>query len=205
MLYLWKFLYWMMVRCRIYFLWSRLYRLMNRYHEYNGTEVVRRFKPTDVYRAISTLRWVKDGPTELWDAIADPRYGEWMYQTKLETGVQPVGAFDCDDFATWAAASLESDEWETCIFNLVWTVVGSIGIEGHNVALAYNRHSGRYWHIGNWGSFGPFSNPEAVLCSMWMIRHGSQTRPKPDKIVGFSTFDHNTLKLRKYNKHEDMS
>lgn len=197
MLYFWKFLYWLMMRVGIYFQWSRFYRYLNRDHEYIDTKVVRRFSPTEVRKAIRTLKWVKDGPTELWDAIADPRYGEWMYQTKLETGEQPEGAFDCDDFATWAAASLESDEWETCILNLVWTVKGSIGIEGHNVALVRNRHSGVYWHIGNWGSFGPFANTKAVVYSMWLIRDGAEGRPRPDKIVGFSTFDHNTLKLRK--------
>ncbi len=127
---------------------------------------------------MSKIKWTKDGYKELWDASHHPYYSDYIinsilsYQnvdvpyaievakrnsvefqslmSTVKTGDgQPVGSFDCDDFALWGAKAILSKYKPVVLSVFFKTGFWPWQVGGHAVCMyLYNK---RYYHIGNWG------------------------------------------------------
>jgi len=148
LLSLWSWLYWV--------LFDRAYRKIPVKKHEDFKEAVE-----DICR----LRWVNDGLRELTDVIRHPGWVEVNRQRVASGRSQLPGALDCDDFALWLAASLQ-DFWNPLLLfvNFMETREGKERRGGHAVALI--RYGDEYYHLGNWGTWGPFPSITEVITSI---------------------------------------
>ena len=145
--------FWLIWNLKLYPLWSRLYRILfNR--KYNGVLLKSGLTPWMAQASLTCLKWSKDGPRELWDAVSDPRWVQYcLYQVALGKE-QPIGALDCDDFAAWAATVISPDYHPRCLC-VMW-MDGGWKLKGHTVCKWFNDDNGTWNHVGNWGLRGPY-------------------------------------------------
>ena len=210
--FIFKILTWFSLRCRLYYVWSKVYRwLYERGHP--------RLPPFDDYGSIEILtgrmKWRRDTWLMLWDAVSAPEATYTRFCTGEDAG-------DCDDIALWAinrlhdiayrnGRTLRSPErapFISCdlasfgLLSVPWIKDGKIG--GHNVGVFRHRvGDGWEWcHVSNWYGgqikFG-FSSLPAVVEDVLSGEYGLYT-PKAESL-GWAVADLN-LRLREYHwKH----
>ena len=174
--------YWVTFRLGLYRAWSWIYRrTWGKKYRHVDVELVDSLD--DIRAKCRALTWNRDDFRELWDAVAWPGRGEAFFQKVASGGVQPGGAFDCDDFATWAAAMANPQRFRAAVLNVVWLKDGKV--TGHNVALVEPlapvfADVRELYHLGNWGNLGPFCDLSDAVASI---------AGDPRVVVGWAIFD----------------
>lgn len=172
------------------FLWSRVYRFL--YHrKFRGVHVPVLLSYTEAQRDADLLTWKPDQSRELWDAVGDPRYVEHIFQETKRTGTQPDGALDCDEFAVWVSARLDSYAYRVGVLSVSW--MDGLKVSGHNVSLVSSTPTQVdpfFYHLGNWGLRGPFNSLRAVIHDI--LDHGGH---EVSEFVGWCVFDPWSLKV----------
>lgn len=145
------------LRCKLYYMWSRLYRAINRNLAWD-VALPKIGNEEELTKILATLKWAADDWTELWDAIATPQQA-WA----THRAGKPVG--DCDEYSVISAELLRPflsglpfpitrggyiTILEVGILSVPWTWPG--GTSGHNVCMfSYVSGSNKYWaYVGNW-------------------------------------------------------
>lgn len=184
-----KLLYTVWVRWLLYFAWSKIYRWL--YHrKFRKEEIPVVFSVEELSQRAKTLTWHQDTFKEMLDAIGDPHYVQWVYRQTVETGTQPPGALDCDEFAVWTASMASPVTLLAAVLNVSW--VDGLIPKGHNVALIQNKTTGKFYHTGNWGKHGPFDSFQATVFDIIRLKFGAEL---PQRIVGWAVFEPKTLRL----------
>jgi hypothetical protein len=96
--------------------------------------------------------WKEDKLSGFLDIISKP---ERFFETK--TG-------DCDEYAAFASKVLP---FPSSILSVIWfnpKASGRRKFAGHNVCVYF--YQNKWWHISNWGKFGPFDRPRDVWNSI---------------------------------------
>lgn len=162
----WKWLFRLAFRLRLYFIWSRIYRLLFEWRYRNkGAYIPIVAKLSDIEDAVSKMQWRPDPWFALWDAVSYPQTA-WV---KLAEG-KPAG--DCDDISLAIAAAMR--RWYAAegrdaivdgraskfelpyMLSVVWLEDGKWFPVGHNVCVfAYcslpdQKNKWAYW--SNWFS-----------------------------------------------------
>ena len=197
-----KILVFFALKCRIYYIWSRLYRILLE-SQYRKDKL-----PVydDIDRLHETLRgmtWVRDTSLQLWDAVSYPTA---TYYRDLHG----EGAGDCDDismFAITCIAVMNANGVELSSV-IKRPIIGSEGmmscpciksdgtIGGHNVGIFeyIDKNGNRRWaHVSNWHKSRlqlNFVSKEAIA------RHVVESMA--GKSLGWAICDIN-LKLREYH------
>jgi len=105
-----------------------------------------------VLNFFESCTWKEDACGGVIDIISKP---ERFYETK--TG-------DCDEYAAFASKVLL---WNSCIVSVTWFDPKARWFKkfaGHNVCVYHCKK--KWWHVSNWGKFGPFSRPRDVWNSI---------------------------------------
>ena len=149
--------------------WSGIYRFL--YHrKYKDTTLEICSTPQKASERMSQLTWTADDSRALWDSIGSPRWVQHCLNEIDRTGKQPVGPLDCDDFSVWAAHCVHT-KYDPRIFIFSW--LGKDGkLHGHAMCWVRNK-DGRFFHIGNWGLYGPYSNLREA-CSVILTMSNSK-------------------------------
>jgi len=169
-------------------LWSSIYRWL--YHrKYKDVILDICLTPKIASDKMEKLTWTRDDARALWDAVGSPRWTQHCLNRLCEDYLQPAGPLDCDDYAVWAANCIHP-KYEPRIFTFCWA--GTDGqIKAH--AMCWVRFKdGRFFHVGNWGIQGPYSNLRQA-CSVILALKGSRTP------IGWALYDKN-LKLAKWGR-----
>jgi hypothetical protein len=171
------FKFWLKIasKIRYYQIWSYLYRKISknqrkaskqienvRYPPYKEKSNDEFFKDLrDVKEVMSFFHWKKDGFKELFDVVSTWKWAEY----KLRTNSQDA-PFDCDDFANYACHLLriKGTASEPLILSVIYRVKDKFFPQGHAVCLI--ERGGLYYHIGNWGVWGPFKTKDDVIKSI---------------------------------------
>jgi hypothetical protein len=156
--------------------WSRIYRFFTRIR---GLTVMSGLPPTRVQLLLSTLPWAPDRWTDLFDVAADPTKFQRALDEKIVSGVVLDESRDCDDFAGWAAYSMDP-AYRPEIVTIAYQRINGASVSGH-VVCAFrlpDTEGGLYFHIGNWGLRGPYSCLE-------LVAHGVAHEASA-KLVGYA-------------------
>ncbi len=140
---LWKGISYVAARF-IYGPFSRLWRWLFE-RKYKTLPIDTPWVTSQILRFFSDCTWVADAWGGVLDIISKP---EKFFETKEG---------DCDEFAAFASKVLS---WESSILSVTWLDTQAKWFKkfkGHNVCLYY--YKDKYWHISNWGKFGPFKSP----------------------------------------------
>ena len=149
-------MHWSAHAFRLYTLWSSIYRFI--YHrKYKHVVLSLGLDPDQATALMDTLTWKKDGLKELGDAVGSPYWVQHCIDSIAETGSQPDGSLDCDDFSAWAVNCINPN-FEPLYFTTSWlTLEGKPS--GHAVCLFFRgRNPKKLYHTGNWGIRGPFKS-----------------------------------------------
>jgi len=181
-----RFIFW----SGIYMWWSKRYR---RLYQSRYTVPLPGINPIDIVLSkLKLLKWTRDGPRELWDAVGSPHWVQHCINHRLAGHKQPEGALDCEDFAVYAAAVLPPS-YDPVVLGAYW--YGEEGWKGHGVCL-YHLDDGAYYYIGNWGNLGPFLGPLEVLRDLL-------SRPAGEKaLIGWARYT-TDLRTIDYGTSED--
>ena len=164
MLTFYRVMVWLTLYCHIYYVWSKLHRLLFD-RKYDDTRLPLFDKLDALETVVGKMVWRRDGWRSLWDAICTPQ-AAWA---KFRMG-KPAG--DCDDISVFALSRLVNmasrgelvylgvQPWgQKCNIGLLsvpWFDKGSRKTGGHNVAVMkyVDRDSGedRWAHMSNWYS-----------------------------------------------------
>jgi len=158
------------------------------YRSWFESSEVSKLKPDDystidlVLNAAMSVKWIKDGPRQLFDAIGSPE----RFQYLLNSSKDAESGNDCDEFAVWCHVIMnrvmELGHLSFKVAPIVLTVTWTEGckIQGHNVCV-YQREDGEWYHIGNWGLRGSFnsfsSSVEDVLQGRPLLKWAVWTYP----------------------------
>jgi hypothetical protein len=127
-----------------YGLWSRLYQWVW-LRRYKNITLSTYKTYQDLVNVTKTLKWVADGPKQLWDAFSSPQWVEYVVKWSAD---KRVG--DCDEFAIYNANTLNRSVTDKAftddpnfshagILTVSW--IDKDGhISGHNVALLISEH-----------------------------------------------------------------
>ncbi len=183
-----RILVFLVLRCKIYYVWSRVYRWL--YAGDTGKVALPTINnEAELTGILSKIKWKEDTWKELWDAVATPQM-VWVGMTKdLPTGN------DCDEFSVLATELLRPfikgkqfvcnrggsiSILEVGMLSVPWTWPG--GSNGHNVCMfSYNDGERIKWaYVGNW--FGgavrwSFDSCESVIADVLLTarKSGSST------------------------------
>jgi hypothetical protein len=171
-----KFLYVIMFRLRLYFLWSKLYRLFFQ-RKYAKIPLESKLSPEEATNRMKLLTWTKDSFKELGDAIGSPKWVQHCINERLAGNPQPKGSLDCDEFGVWAAACLDGKLFPA-VLNVFWK---GKKFSGHNVCM-YLVGTDLYY-TGNWGNIGPFTIFKDVILDI--VKRGAGPE---GQLVGWSLF-----------------
>lgn len=191
-------LWWLFLKTRIYFLWSKIYRFL--FHSrYSSTRLFWNLKLEQADRYLKTLTWTPDGGKELGDAIGSPQFVQFCINQRELGRMQPDGALDCDDFSIWATNVLDPS-YRPMMFSVIWASrekpVGFwkkltnpfTRFSGHAMCLTYDEKTGLYTHISNWGISKSYFT---------IIQHVEDIlKMKNADLIGWMMFDKD-LKLKK--------
>jgi hypothetical protein len=153
---------------RLYLVWSHIFRWLWHWR-YRWVALDGYLSPELARDKMRLLRWTKDGPRALWDALGSPQWVQYCINEREEGKVQPEGYLDCDEFAVWAASVLDRN-LAPCVMNVRW--VGG----GHHVCFFIR--GGKCFHISNWGLSPAFDHVDEVVSDVLKGR----------ELVGWSTF-----------------
>jgi hypothetical protein len=162
-----------------------MYRLI--YHrKYRNVILAKDLSPDVIRKQIIKLTWQKDTYKELWDAVGSPRWVQFALN-EIEAGrKQPKGALDCDEFSVWSSAVMIKTLFPS-VLN-VFYIDNKGKYRGHHVSL-FDMLC-KYYHIGNWGQFGPYESLAALINGII---------PNGGKLVGWAQFDPITLRVIDYD------
>ena len=147
-------------KTRLYLCWSLLYRKVW-HREYKWVPVKDSISIREALEAMRSLVWVRDGKRELFDAVGHPGWVQHCINEVQAGRGQPRGALDCDEFAVWAAASLDIRR-NPIVYQQTWCAKKGLALGGHHVCVFQDRAGGNLFHIGNWGYAGPFNSLEEL-------------------------------------------
>lgn len=156
-----RFWIWLMLRCGLYYLWSRVYqRVVER--SWNDCGPLPKYESlAGLERTLGRMRWRRDGVLTLGDAIGSPKATYWRH--KLRHDDRGWMGFDCDEFALYAADRVRDmalrgvlagegvSYADVYLLTITWVADGKPG--GHNVcAFRYVGADGvpQWAHLGNW-------------------------------------------------------
>lgn len=190
-----KKLVWLVLRCRLYFFWSKIYRFLFE-RKYNDIVLPKLHSIDTLSLLLGNMVWTKDKWWMLGDAISTAKAVYWRHLKG-----DPVG--DCDDFAMFAMDRIKdmiNRDIDTPIFNshfLTCTWMDKNNkVKGHNVCVFYYKNklmiSPRCGYIGNWFQGNPHDNFKGVkeIVQDILMR-------KKGRLLGWSITDKN-LKLIRY-------
>lgn len=169
-------------KCRLYLLWSKFYRWLYHREYKNKTTLMKGIDPQAAVLLMAKLKWTKDTPKELWDAVGSPYWVQYCIDQISDDKPQPEGALDCDEFSSWAASCLNPNLYPV-VLNVFWK--NKDGFSGHHVCM-FRNESG-YYHTGNWGQSGPFPSEGTVIENI--------IKRKEAELVGWAIFEPLTLRL----------
>jgi len=168
--------------------WSKIYRRL--YHrKYKDVILDICQSPQQAMEEMQKLKWAPDNSRALWDAIGDARWVQHCINTVDQTGKQPKGSLDCDEFAVWAAQCTHP-RFDPKIFIYSW-ITRSGKLKGHAMCWVRTK-DGRFFHIGNWGQYGPYRNLREACSVILTLGNGSET-------VGWAFYDKH-LNLRDWGR-----
>lgn len=171
-----KFLYTFIMRSRLYFIWSKLYRFL--FHKkYREVQLDIDLSPAAALKKMNKLTWTKDSVKEMGDALGSPQWVQHCINEVLSGRAQPRGALDCDEFAVWSATCIDHTLFPGCL-NVFWR---GKKFTGHNVCV-YRMNMSLYY-IGNWGVFGPFTMLKDIILDI--IHKGAGPA---GELVGWTLF-----------------
>jgi hypothetical protein len=169
-------------KCRLYLVWSRFYRWLYHRGYRNTVSLMTGIEPSRALELMAKLKWTKDTPKELWDAVGSPYWVQHCIDEVLAGNQQPEGALDCDEFSGWAATCINPAH-NALVLNVFWK--NEDGFSGHHVCM-FKDISG-YYHTGNWGQSGPFPSQGTVIEDI--------IKRKKAKLVGWAIFEPMQLRL----------
>ena len=95
-------------------------------------------------------------------------------------------SWDCDDSALFCAWAVQRG-FNARVLNVLWSAGRwPWSIKGHNVCIV--REGDQYYHIGNWGRFGPFDTTDEIVNDI--LDRGNRTRAD---LVGWKVFSRGEL------------
>jgi len=164
--------------------WSKLYQAL--YHfRYRKVELPDNLTLTEVEDSLKKLRWSPDSWKELWDACGSPRHVQHELNAMAAGKKWPYKQMDCDDFAIWAANTIDKNFYAR-IYTFSWLTKDG-KVQGHAMCLCRNS-DGKIFHMGNWGTSAPFLNLKEVCKSIL-----SKTKSKEALCWGLFDKDLNLL------------
>ena len=143
------------LRGRLYYLWSKVYQATFEKWAHN-VELLSYKSVKALEETLGRMKWKRDGPWQLWDAIGGPKATYSKHLSHKEVG-------DCDEYALYAADRLRDmavrgvlvdkgiKRDEIYVLTIPWVdLKGKAG--GHNVcAFKYRDADGVNWaHVSNW-------------------------------------------------------
>ena len=150
--------------------WSKVYRVL--YHsKYNKVILPENLPLTRVEADLERLSWSPDTWKELWDACGSPKRVQNELNELKNGKMWPHEQMDCDDFAIWAANTIDKNFYPR-IYTFSW--LSKEGqVQGHAMCLCRNS-DGRIFHMGNWGTSSPHSNLKEVCESILAERKAKE-------------------------------
>ena len=150
---------WLMLRCGVYYLWSRLLRALPPRRRYRG-HVLALHTVDQILSVFRARTWTPDRWYELGDSINWPRAFE-------------AHSGDCDEYAVYALDAGRDglrDPLERPLVPvglLTTSYIRRGKIAGHNVAL-FSLPSGALVHLSNWGYYdqGGSGFPTCEACAL---------------------------------------
>lgn len=174
----------------IYGAWSRLWRWGERkWGHYPPLKA-----PASVMQLVNQAKaaanlWLADEWFRLWDATSLPG----RLQARIENREGIGGSCDCDEFAVWCAERLRLLDLvygskapeavgERRMLQVVWRSPAGKLVAHHVCAFQWlppleeRERRGilgmRWWHVGNWGLFGPFEDMAGAVEDIARTRLG---------------------------------
>jgi hypothetical protein len=170
-----KLVFWLWFVTRGYYLWSKLWMLVleGRYRRQNLTPYV---SLGQLEEALSKMTWTSDPLHGTFDVISSPEKVEFILRQFLSGARSKADVGDCDDFALYAAVSIQNmikrgrlNASDPEFVTVTWLDAGG-KFHGHNICIFKDPEG--YCHIGNWfrgraqcgsGSDGVrFANPKEI-------------------------------------------
>ena len=170
-------------------LWSKTYRFFwQPKRKYVKSPLETNHSPVTAWNKIRVLEYRKDDWKVLRDVFNRPEHVQMSINCKKSFGVQLDGQMDCDDYAVWCANVL-ARKWHPMILCVIYKYKDG-DLSGHAVCLAQNHQTGKYFHVGNWGVWGPYDSFNQAISSILSKR---------SILIGWSLFSPD-LKLLKWSK-----
>lgn len=170
--------------------WSKIYRFFGQpKRRYKNVVLDKGHTPQSASEVVNMLTYHPDDWTVLNDAISRPEHVQMSIDCKREWGFQIEGPQDCDDYAIWCAHTISPEHNPQIITISMQKPNGELS--GHAMCLAQDSTTKKYYHVGNWGCWGPYDTVKETLESVLNNQRA--------KLVGWSVFSKN-LKLLRYDK-----
>jgi len=132
--------------------WSRFYRKL---FERKYKELPKKWTDKQILDFFKTCDWTKDKWYMLFDVISKP---EKLYKKRKG---------DCDEYAAFAGEAGLHNGW---IVSVTWYAPHNkffSRFKGHNVFIFPK--DAKWWHIGNWGRYGPYRTFFDALHAIYKI------------------------------------
>lgn len=191
-----------------YRFWSRLYqRVWHKRYMKGGTKeslVDTGLTPVAAQNLMNLISWRADKFRELFDAFGAPEWFQYNLNIIKAGGKQKPGAMDCDEYAIWAANSVDK-EYKPEILSVSWVQVGVnskgryfVKLTGHNVCAVSQYENGiqKFFHIGNWRRSSNFVTRDKLVKDVWS--RGSRNT-KYSRCLGYAFYDKG-LSIKSYHK-----
>ena len=157
-------------------LWSKFYRKFFQ-KKYKNTKLVRKNnspKETEVefFNRVSKvtdgLEWKKDDWTQLWDVISSPQFVQAQINRVEEGLKQENKPLDCDDFSVYFA-NIIAEKFRSKLLAVAYKEKSKLKFGGHAVCLVQDSDY-QYYHLSNWGLYGPFNTVLDAVDSIYQDR-----------------------------------
>jgi hypothetical protein len=164
-------------RLKIYKMWSYLYRFLFQ-RKYNQYKLETYYDLRALENVFKSLKWTKDSTKELFDSCGSAHWVQYCLNQIKNTGIQPEGALDCDDFSNYAISTLwqykNAHPYKLSLVCVSYKKSPKFlkGLSGHMVCLIEitqelpNLEINKFYHISNWGLKGPFDSKEQAIKSI---------------------------------------
>ena len=174
--------FWLLMKTRLYFVWSRIYRAL-----FEGKRApVREFKTlTDLVLYVRGFKWRADSWRQLFDAVGHPEHVEWLAQNDPDKFIG-----DCDEFAVYQAHVISTqpsvaESWhikKAEVMSVTWYKFGGeaetgnpMGYGGHNVCLIQLEE-------GKW-CYQDYGFPSAPRDTIYEVANDARVRYAPQSVL----------------------
>lgn len=168
-----KLLFKLAIKSRWTVLWSQFYRKLVQFKYKKKYPLVAKRKVSNesdyeyflrTQNTCSYLSWKKDNWSQLWDVISLPQFVQCQVN-RLNQGLpQEDKPLDCDDFSVYFA-NIISDKYNPKLLTVTYKTKDKFKFGGHVVCLVTDR-DGNYYHLSNWGLYGPYKSTAEVINSI---------------------------------------